>query len=196
MDDQSGDPEQRRSISGPPIAGRSKVWTEEEDRELLKQAGMRWRAGMLKKNLVNDLSGVFKHRSAEAIRKRLQKLKWPTPQKAGVEVLTVAEDPPQANHSTPQHRGSEDQAPNTSQFQEGDWRTSVLEETRGKLTEPRLGAEELVGLVEDLRAKRISIQQGGERIELLANKYFPDMWKPTAPRELASQKPCSNKQLR
>lgn len=85
MSDQSGDPHQRRSISEPLTSGRSKIWSAEEDRDLLKQAGMRWKAGMLKKELVKALGETFKHRSAEAIRKRLQKLKWPTTQEPGVE---------------------------------------------------------------------------------------------------------------
>lgn len=98
-----------------------------------------------------------------------------------MESSIALEGPPPAVQSTSQRLGFEDQGTNGSQFQEGDWRTSVLEGIRGKLIEPRLGAEELVDLVEDLRANRISIQQGGEMVEILANKFFPDIWRPTAP---------------
>lgn len=113
-----------------------------------------------------------------------------------MENLNVIQGMPSVVQGTPQQQGSEDQDTDGSQSQEEEWRMAVLDEIRGKITEPRLGAEELASLVEDLQAKRISLYQGGERVEQLANKYFPDIWKSTAPREGAGQKPCSNKMLR
>lgn len=50
-------------------------WTEMEDSELRKHADFLWEVGILK-NLLILLHGLFQHRSTEALKKRLQIIKW------------------------------------------------------------------------------------------------------------------------
>lgn len=56
-------------------AGRH-LWSKEEDGELLHQADLLWRGGMLKKYLTYLLGKVIHGRSLDSIKRSLQTLDW------------------------------------------------------------------------------------------------------------------------
>ncbi len=58
------------------LQGRRKGWSNEEDNELRAKADSIWRVGMKKKDLLIHLHVTFPHRTLEALKKRLQLLKW------------------------------------------------------------------------------------------------------------------------
>lgn len=53
-----------------------KAWGTEEDLLLIETADREWKEGMRKKDHIVAISPFFPHRSSEALRKRLQGLKW------------------------------------------------------------------------------------------------------------------------
>ncbi len=58
------------------LQGRRKGWSNGEDNELRAKADSIWRVGMKKKDLLTHLHVTFPHRTLEALKKRLQLLKW------------------------------------------------------------------------------------------------------------------------
>ncbi len=67
------------SITLTPAPRRTTNWNKEEDDELQAQANRIWRPDMLKKDLAKSLATITKRRTAEAVKKRLHKLKWVNP---------------------------------------------------------------------------------------------------------------------
>lgn len=61
------------------LAGKCKAWEVEEDLLLVETADREWREGMMRKDHIVAISPFFPHRSSEALRKRLQGLKWGPP---------------------------------------------------------------------------------------------------------------------
>ncbi len=62
------------------LHGRRKGWTSGEDEELRVRADSIWREGMRKKDHLTHLHVTFPHRTVEALKKRLQFLKWTRPE--------------------------------------------------------------------------------------------------------------------
>ncbi len=58
------------------LQGRRKGWSNGEDDDLRAKADSIWRIGMKKKDLLTHLHVTFPHRTLEALKKRLQHLKW------------------------------------------------------------------------------------------------------------------------
>ncbi len=58
------------------LQGRRKGWSNGEDAELRAKADSTWRDGMKKKDLLTHLHVTVPHRTLEALKKRLQLLKW------------------------------------------------------------------------------------------------------------------------
>ncbi len=69
--------------------GKRKGWTSEEDETLRAKADSSWRQGMMKKDHLTHLHVTFPHRTTEALKKRLQILKW-TPPKTSMEVQQLS----------------------------------------------------------------------------------------------------------
>ncbi|CAM4574444.1 unnamed protein product [Leuciscus chuanchicus] len=169
-----------------PVPKQGKVWSQEEDHELLEQAGRIWREGMLKKDLVTSLQPFFIHRSLEAIRNRVQKLGWPT-KETSVEVerrdratsINPDEVPRRSYSTQPSSLPLGDQ-----QLSMVQWRREILAGIRDQLREPGVGAKELGPMVEDLLEDRILIQKASEFVE----DYDQE--------GLRKKKPVSNRQRR
>lgn len=177
-------------------------WSSEDDEALRCHADHCWMVGMLKKDLYELLLPHFPGRSAEAIKKCLQTIKWVVPS-----LLLVSSDPPPpptAVFSGPadlglEHRFSDSSllplsAP-TSVFDPSAWRLALLDSAMRSFKEPKLGVEVLKSIASALKSGVINDSQGRDLLEQHAQEWFPYRWKPSVVRHKITHK-WSNKTIR
>ncbi|KAL7975812.1 hypothetical protein Chor_008348 [Crotalus horridus] len=161
------------------------VWTQEEMDGLLRHANGAWKEGMSKTQIFTSLMPHFPGRSAEAIKKRLQSLKWA---------------PPRANperNSQPLHATSGNVAPATLPTPDpsrvdnqganmedpaASWRRALLAAAADHLKEPKLGAGTLKQITQDLLNGKISSEECRMLMCEHAQHWFPHTWKPSLAR--------------
>lgn len=156
---------------------------------------------MLKKDQVASLQPLFAQRSLEAIRKRIQKLGWPskeTPKEVerSEEVVSININEDEGAGVCGQPVPSTLQPPGDQQFSNIQWRREILGGIREHLQDLRVGATELAKIVEELLHDRISLKNTSELVEDVTKIYFPSKWSPMPPKGNRRRKPISNRQRR
>ncbi len=192
------------STSQPRLRGT--VWTKGEDDELEKQASRLWKPNMLKKNLAEALSTVTKGRSMEAIRKRLQKLKWVPPgptSVSGSPAMTPvegtgsdAEGNREVCSATSRKQPGGGDETTTLKDKEEEWRRTLLNKALETLTEKRIEGDKLRLIAEGMLDGTITREQGAEQLETITQEFAPIKWKSCGKRRGPRKEPRSNKQVR
>ncbi len=160
---------------------------------------------MLKKDLA--LATITKGRTAEAVKKRLHKLKWvnpgPTPASCSHKSNPAAggeiEYPPNRGETSPviSRKEPRNSAGTTSRLSiEEGWREKLLETALGTLADPRIGSDKLKEIAEGLLGGLVSKEQAADSLENIIQEYVPLKWKPGNKRREVKKKPQSNKQIR
>lgn len=186
---------------------RAMRWTSEEDAELQVQASKIWVPDMLKGDLAKALAAITRGRTAGAIRKRLQLLKWTCPElvatrsplnnteAGGVETEDAANDGGTSpTTGTLEIRDSGELR--TGLSPEEEWRVKLLETALATLEDPRVGTQKLKGIAEGLLGGWISKEQAAQSLESAIQECIPLKWNPMKMRRVFGKKPKSSKEVR
>lgn len=182
------------------LAARRLNWTPEDDASLVFRANQIWAPTTTKKDLVQRLREFFPTRSAEAIRKRLQLIKW-TPSACSGSVPSHSPtrlpelDASPIVPSPPPPDLSDVPRPSFS-FDVEAWRSKLLRSCASSLLEPKLGAMELRSIVEGLLANSLDTLSAIQMLEDHATLYFPHCWNPSRCHSRPTRIPRSTKQIR
>ncbi len=186
----------------------SKDWSEEEVNLLTNEATKIWVEGLTKQELADKLRPGFHCRTAEAIRKRLQKLDWtPSNETFQGEPSVVAmthrpEGSPTPPHEPPNLAVSAqtsmlDQSlplwkdiatPISAQPVNGEsWRKDMLEKACQSMEDCRFQPENLKNLILDIREGRETKIEGTRMFKEHATKVFPTSRLPAAPKRTSGK---------
>ncbi len=162
---------------------------------------------MLKGDLAKALAAITKGRTAGAIRKRLQLLKWINPE------LVSTKSP----HNNTEAGGEETEepandggtSPTTGTMETRDsgeiitrlspeegWRAKLLETALATLEDPRVGTQKLKEIAEGLLGGWVSREQAAQNLESAIQECIPLKWNPVKRRRVFGKKPKSNKEIR
>lgn len=182
-----------------------RVWTQEEEGALLRHASQAWKKGMTKTQIFASLLPSFPDRSLEAIKKRLQSLKWvpprDSPERDNPERNSLSQplnatsgNVAPATLPSPDTSAVEDQGLNTDPATS--WRRALLAAAADCLSEPKLGADTLAQIARDLQNGEISSERCRAMMEDHARHWFPHTWKPSSARSQAEARQLSKRAIR
>lgn len=165
---------------------RKLVWTQEEEAGLLRHATQAWKKGMAKTQIFATLLPHFPGRSVEAIKKRLQSLKWvpprDTPERNSQPLNATSGNVAPATLPAPDSSVTVDDQGTKVEDPAASWRRALLAAAADRLSEPKLGAETLNQITQDLQDGKISSEKCRVLMNEHAQHWFPHKWKPTSAR--------------
>lgn len=174
-------------------------WTQEEETGLLRHATQAWKKGMAKTQIFAALMPHFPGRTVEAIKKRLQSLKWvpphDSPERNSQPLHATSGNVAPATLPTPDYSAVDDQGQNTED-PAASWRRALLAAATEHLSEPKLGAETLSQIAEDLQNGKISRKKCRVLMQEHAQHWFPHTWKPTSARPEPKVRQWSKRDIR
>lgn len=143
---------------------------------------------MLKKELFTLLLPHFPGRSQEAIKKRIQIIKWVPPS----DPAPVHHLPPEVGTDSvplpgPDLPASSSASDSVFSVLAASWMTTLLEAAAPNLREIKMVADELTQIAQDLLSGVISQTRGRALLQDHAQRLFPHTWKPSKPRTIATR---------
>ncbi len=190
-----------------PSLRRTMNWTMEEDVELQVQASKIWMPDMLKGDLAKALAAITKGRTAGAMRKRLQLLKWISPEL--VSTRSPRNNTEAGGEETEEPANDGGTGPTTGTMETRDsgeiiaglspeegWRAKLLETALATLEDPRVGTQKLKEIAEGLLGGWVSREQAAQSLESAIQECIPLKWNPVKRRRVFRKKPKSNKEIR
>ncbi len=190
-----------------PSMRRAMKWTSEEDAKLQAQASEIWRPDLLKGDLAKALAAITKGRTAGAIRKRLQLLKWISPElgpprspqnntEAGEVETEVTANDGGTSPTTGALENRDSGELTTGLSPDEGWRAKLLDTALATLEDPRVGAQKLKGIAEGLLGGWVSLEQAAQSLESAIQECIPLKWNPVKRRRVFGKKPRSNREIR
>ncbi len=142
----------------------------------------------------------------EAIRKRLQELKWVRPLQTSVSgspAVTPGEDTVSVTEvnggictATSNKQPGGGGGAFTLNDREEDWRLTLLNKALETLTVTRFGGDKLRLIAEGLLEGIVTREEGAEQLEILTQEFAPLKWQTCAKRRGLRKEPRSKKQVR
>ncbi|TPP50546.1 hypothetical protein FGIG_00035, partial [Fasciola gigantica] len=162
------------SVASPTRRG---TWSTRDDESLLRLADSIYQLGMLCKDLRATLTGFFDGRPAEAIKKRLQHLRWSPP--ASIKLVEECEA---SSSMDDQH------LPDLVNESTDDQTQRLVSDITSGLASGPTGVgpwSDILGIITNWRDKVLDLQSARSPLETLLAKTFPHTWHSTPMRMYA-----------
>ncbi|KAG8145362.1 hypothetical protein E2320_011913 [Naja naja] len=156
-------------------------WSREDDEALRRHSDHLWKTGILKKELYTLLLPHFPGCLQEAVKKRLQTIKWLPPS----DPAPVCHPPPEVGTETIPVSGPDLLALSSASTSASGsdpaatWMTTLLEVATLNVREAKMGADELSETARDLLSGEISQSRGRALLQDHAQHWFPHTWRPS-----------------